>query len=108
MIENGLAYEKFIELCASQGGDIEVVKNMDLLPKASLKFEYKSKKEGYISHLSAMDIGTAAVGGRRAAGDDAVGQCRGGCACQGAAGKDGANKGGGHVAVGSGIAETGA
>lgn len=61
LIENGQAYEKFIELCASQGGDIEVVKNMDLLPKASLTFEYKSKKEGYISHLSAMDIGLASV-----------------------------------------------
>jgi pyrimidine-nucleoside phosphorylase len=61
LIENGLAYEKFIELCASQGGDIEVVKNMDLLPKASLTYEYKSKSAGYISHLSAMDIGLASV-----------------------------------------------
>ena len=61
LIENGQAYEKFIELCASQGGDIEVIKNMELLPKASLTFEYKSKKAGYISHLSAMDIGLASV-----------------------------------------------
>jgi pyrimidine-nucleoside phosphorylase len=61
LIENGQAYNKFIELCASQGGDIEVIKNMDLLPKASLTFGYKSKKAGYISHLSAMDIGLASV-----------------------------------------------
>jgi pyrimidine-nucleoside phosphorylase len=61
LIENGQAYDKFIELCVSQGGDIEVIKNMDLLPKASLIHEYKSKNEGYIAHLSAMDIGLASV-----------------------------------------------
>ncbi len=61
LIENGQAYDKFIELCASQGGDIEVIKKMELLPKASLTFEYKSKRTGYISHLSAMDIGLASV-----------------------------------------------
>jgi pyrimidine-nucleoside phosphorylase len=48
-------------LVASQGGDIEVVKDMDLLPKATLTYEYKSKSAGYISHLSAMDIGLASV-----------------------------------------------
>jgi len=61
LIENGQAYEKFIELVASQGGDVEVVKDMNLLPKATLTYEYKSKSAGYISHLSAMDIGLASV-----------------------------------------------
>jgi len=61
LIQSGLAYDKFIELCDSQGGDVAVIKNMDLLPKASLIFEYKSKNEGYIYHLSAMDIGLASV-----------------------------------------------
>ena len=61
LIENGQAYEKFIELVASQGGDVEVVKDMNLLPKAPLTYEYKSKSAGYISHLSAMDIGLASV-----------------------------------------------
>lgn len=61
LILNGKAFEKFIELVASQEGDINVVKDMDLLPKATLTYEYKSKSAGYISHLSAMDIGLASV-----------------------------------------------
>lgn len=61
LIENGKAFEKFIELVDSQDGNIDVVKNVDLLPKAALTYEYKSKSSGYISHLSAMDIGLASV-----------------------------------------------
>lgn len=61
LIENGQAYEKFKELCISQGGDIEVINNVDLLPKSAFSYEYKSKVAGYISHLSAMDIGLASV-----------------------------------------------
>ncbi len=61
LINNGQAFEKFVELIESQHGDVEVVKNTALLPKAPLTFEYKSKFTGYISHLSAMDIGLASV-----------------------------------------------
>ena len=61
LIENGKAFEKFIELVDSQDGNMDVVKNVDLLPKAALTYEYKSKSAGYISHLSAMDIGLASV-----------------------------------------------
>ena len=61
LIDNGKAFDKFVEMVADQHGDISMVHNPDLLPKSQFAFEYKSKSAGYISHLSAMDIGLASV-----------------------------------------------
>lgn len=61
LISNGKAFDKLIELVNSQEGDTEMIHRPELLPKASLRHEYKSKTNGFISHLSAMDIGLASV-----------------------------------------------
>jgi len=61
LISNGKAFDKLIELVNSQEGDTEMIHRPELLPKASLTHEYKSKTNGFISHLSAMDIGLASV-----------------------------------------------
>ncbi|MBC7885650.1 MAG: thymidine phosphorylase, partial [Saprospiraceae bacterium] len=61
LIENGKAFNKFVELVTSQGGDVETVRQTDLLTKSALTHEYKSKSTGFISHLSAMDVGLATV-----------------------------------------------
>jgi len=61
LIAEGKALEKFKELVAAQGGDISTIENPDLLPSTPFSHVYKSKKSGYISALSAMDIGLASV-----------------------------------------------
>ncbi len=61
LISNGKAFEKFVEVIEIQGGNTAFVKDTSLFPFAKYTSEYKSKKSGFISHLSAMDIGLASV-----------------------------------------------
>ncbi len=61
LIESGAAFDKFKELVRIQKGDISVIENTDLLPKTEYSREYKSKKDGYINQLNALDIGLASV-----------------------------------------------
>mgnify|MGYP001273104836 CR=1 FL=1 len=60
-IRNRSAYEKFIELVKYQDGDINYVKNPELLPKANYIIEVKSKDEGYVKALNAEEIGKCAL-----------------------------------------------
>ena len=58
-IISNLAYEKFIELVETQGGDISYCKNTKKIETAS-KFVYViKKKEGYIKEIKAEKIGKA-------------------------------------------------
>ena len=50
-LENGNAYNKFLELIKTQNGRIEE------LPKASNKYEIKSMTEGYITNIDAYKLG---------------------------------------------------
>ena len=61
LIDSGAAFDKFKELVAAQGGDTRVVDDTDLLPDTQFSETYKSKIEGYISELNALDIGLASV-----------------------------------------------
>jgi len=60
-IENNLAYNKFIELVKYQGGNIDQVKNPDLLPKAKYVIEVKSDVEGYVKSIDAERMGVCAL-----------------------------------------------
>jgi len=60
-IDNGTALEKFRKLVESQGGDRRVVDDLSLLPVAGQQVEIKSDREGYISVLNALQIGSAAI-----------------------------------------------
>lgn len=60
-IENGSALEKFKVFIHSQGGDASVADNPDKLPQAQYLFELKAKETGYISEITANEIGTAAM-----------------------------------------------
>lgn len=60
-IGNGSAFSKFTELVDIQGGDSSYVTNPDKLPLSAVSREFKATQEGYISHLSAMDIGLASA-----------------------------------------------
>ncbi len=61
LIDSGAAFDKFKELVKAQGGDTSVIDQPDLLPDTQFSETYKSKKEGYISELNALDIGLASV-----------------------------------------------
>lgn len=50
-IENGSAYQKFLEFINAQGGDITT------LPTSSNKYEIKSPKEGYLNNIDAFELG---------------------------------------------------
>jgi pyrimidine-nucleoside phosphorylase len=61
VIKNGKAYEKFREFIVSQHGDVSMIDNPELLPKAGYIIEVRSKKDGYISKIVANEIGVAAL-----------------------------------------------
>jgi pyrimidine-nucleoside phosphorylase len=59
-LNNGLAYQKFIELVQAQGGLLEKIEDPSML-LSSKKVQILSKKEGYIEKLDALKIGKAAM-----------------------------------------------
>jgi pyrimidine-nucleoside phosphorylase len=71
-LQDGSAFAKFKQLVAAQGGDVHVVENPDLLPKASLVEMVPAPRSGYLAQVHAREIGLAAVGlgaGRAQKGD---------------------------------------
>lgn len=56
-IQNGTAYNKFIELVKNQGGDIEYVKDVTKFEKAKIIQEVISTTEGYVQEINAEEIG---------------------------------------------------
>jgi pyrimidine-nucleoside phosphorylase len=60
-VESGKAYDKFIELVARQGGDIEYIKNLDKFEKAPYVIPVLAQKSGYVSDLNAEIIGRASL-----------------------------------------------
>ena len=60
-LKNGKAISVFETFLKSQGGDSSVVHNSDLLPKAALQVDLPSKSSGYVSKITANELGTAAM-----------------------------------------------
>lgn len=56
-IENGKAYNKFIELVENQGGDIEYIENTDKFRCAKHKIQVTSEKEGYVQRMQVENLG---------------------------------------------------
>ncbi len=73
LIDNGKAYEKFIEMVKVQKGDISMVEDISKLPISKNVYEYKAKEDGTISRLYARNVGIAVLvlgGGRKKKEDD--------------------------------------
>lgn len=71
-IENGTAFQKWIDIIEEQGGDAGVIKNPDSYPAAEYSLDVKARKTGYISEMDTFNLGMAAVelgAGRRAKED---------------------------------------
>ncbi len=59
-LNDGSAYQKFLELAKAQGGDVEALKHPEaLLSKHTI--ELLSDHEGYVTDINALDIGKAAM-----------------------------------------------
>ncbi len=74
LIENGTALKKFREWIEAQGGDGRIVDDYSLLGKASVKYEIKAEKDGFITKMDAEKIGSICVdlGGGRKTKDDEI------------------------------------
>ena len=58
-IRNGKGLEKFREMVAQQGGDVNITENYDLLPLSPVKVEVKADRSGYITKMDTAMIGRA-------------------------------------------------
>lgn len=66
-IKDGSALRKLAELVEAHGGNPEAVYDTELLPKASIEYEYRADTEGYVSRIVCDIVGTSAMvlgGGR--------------------------------------------
>ena len=60
-IENGKAYNKFLELVKSQGGNIEYVENTERFEKAKYVIPVIAEKDGFVEELNAEKVGLISV-----------------------------------------------
>lgn len=60
-ISSGKAYEKLEKMVEYQGGNVEQIRNTDLLPQAKFKTEMSSEEEGYIENIHSMGLGIQAM-----------------------------------------------
>ena len=59
-IQNGKAYNKFIELIQKQGGNIEYIKDITKFEQAKVIREVMAISEGYVQEINAEEIGKIA------------------------------------------------
>jgi pyrimidine-nucleoside phosphorylase len=73
-LADGSAFAKFTQLVAAQNGDVRVVQNTDLLPRAAYLQTVSAPRSGYLAEINAREIGLAAVelGAGRARKDDLI------------------------------------
>jgi len=61
LLDSGKAWEKFKELVQAQGGDVALIENPDLLPKARLIRDVLVPRAGTIAKMDAAEIGMTSV-----------------------------------------------
>lgn len=59
-INNGKAFNKFVEMVKNQGGDISYLEDTEKFSKAKFIEPIKSKKQGYIQEINAEEVGKIA------------------------------------------------
>lgn len=59
-LENGKAYEKFVEIVKEQGGDVDYIENPAKLSETQFAFELVAEKAGYVEKLDALTAAKAA------------------------------------------------
>ncbi len=61
MIRSGKAWNKFLEIVASQEGDVAMVQHPQHYPQAKYQAEVKSEQDGYIAGVNALEVGLTSV-----------------------------------------------
>ena len=61
LLNDGSALKKFRQLIEVQGGNAQIIDSFELLPTASAEFVISSPRAGYVSRISADDIGQACM-----------------------------------------------
>jgi pyrimidine-nucleoside phosphorylase len=72
-VQNGQAFDKWLELTEEQGGDTSVLKDFSAYDHAEYSFEFSATEAGYISEIDAYSIGMASLelgAGRKKKEDD--------------------------------------
>ncbi len=59
LISSGKALEKFREIVKSQNGDDSIIEDYTKLPQASVKYEVKATKDGFVANIDALKIAKA-------------------------------------------------
>jgi pyrimidine-nucleoside phosphorylase len=74
MLESGLAFEKWVELVETQGGDIAVLDNPDSREGSQSIAEIPAPASGYVAEIDSLELGLASVrlGAGRTKKDDEV------------------------------------
>jgi thymidine phosphorylase len=74
LLDNGAAWEKFLEIVQTQEGDISFLENPDKYPAPKHRREIKAEADGYITAINAREIGRLCMllGAGRKTVDDAV------------------------------------
>ncbi len=71
-LDDGSAWNKFVEWITAQGGDREVLESPERLPKAPIIEAVPSPRSGYVAGIDALQVGITSVllgGGREKKGD---------------------------------------
>ena len=73
-LEDGSAFAKFRELVEAQGGDVRVIDDPDLLPKAPVVETIYARKSGFVEQISAIEVGQTGLdlGAGRARKEDQI------------------------------------
>ena len=74
LLESGKALEQFGKLITAQGGDSRIVEDLNLLPIAQHIVAVRSEQSGYISSITASQIGLTAmaIGAGRSTKEDVI------------------------------------
>lgn len=73
-IENGKAFQKFLDIAKAQGADISPLKNFSKYPTSKFTEHIIATNDGYICDINALEIGLAAItlGAGRMKKEDAI------------------------------------
>ena len=74
VIDNGQAFNTFVDFIAAQGGDISYLKDPKKFPTALYLYQIRSIKSGYVTYINTMEIGldSMRLGAGREKKDDII------------------------------------
>ncbi|MFN3345571.1 MAG: thymidine phosphorylase, partial [Chloroherpetonaceae bacterium] len=73
-IENGQAFQKFLDIAKAQGADVSPLKDFSKYPTSKFTEQVTASMDGYISDINALEVGLSAItlGAGRMKKEDAI------------------------------------